>query len=599
MNKNTFLYFTTIFYFLILAPISLSQSLPDTSAIDKSFLESLPDSVKSDVLEEMKNNSKDKTTNFNKRPSSQLSKLDTIKDWENFKRAQLNTKKSERYGIKLFNSMQSSFMPLNEPNFGSDYVVDYGDALTIQLLGSSNELYIVEVLRSGAITLEDIGQVVVAGLNFEQVSDLIKNKYKNSMIGVDVVVSLSEIRDINILITGKVDFPGMYTLSGNSNVLQALNIAGGISETGSLRNIIIKRKGEPDRKVDLYEALIFGNTDNIPFLMSGDSLHIEPVKNLVRAGHGFNTTAVFELNDGESMQDLIRYSGGLNIEAGKSLNLVRFEKGAFNTFTINLDESTEYKAQNLDSVYAQKEAIGTVTITGDVKHPGIYSIASQDKILDLIQRSGGYLDSAYIFGSSLHREKAKELETIFADKAYQNLISFIASSPDMLGENGGQGLGLILNELKDHNPAGRVIAEFNQEILTNNMQQNIYLEDGDIIHIPSYSSNVYVFGEAGNPGAVLFKDGLSTKNYIMKSGGLTKFASSNFVFLVSPNGETKKINISGLLSFVDQDYEIYPGSVIYIPRHVGKIEGIALYATLAPIFSSLALSIASLNSINN
>ena len=64
-------------------------------------------------------------------------------------------------------------------------------------------------------------------------------------------------------------------------------------------------------------------------------------------------------------------------------------------------------------------------------------------------------------------------------------------------------------------------------------------------------------------------------------------------------GETKKINISGLLSFVDQDYEIYPGSVIYIPRHVGKIEGIALYATLAPIFSSLALSIASLNSINN
>ena len=76
-------------------------------------------------------------------------------------------------------------------------------------------------------------------------------------------------------------------------------------------------------------------------------------------------------------------------------------------------------------------------------------------------------------------------------------------------------------------------------------------------------------------------------------------ASSDFIFIVSPNGETLRIQTNGIRRFIDQGYDIYPGSVIYVPKHIGKIEGINLYATIAPIFSSLALSIASLNSIND
>ena len=57
--------------------------------------------------------------------------------------------------------------------------------------------------------------------------------------------------------------------------------------------------------------------------------------------------------------------------------------------------------------------------------------------------------------------------------------------------------------------------------------------------------------------------------------------------------------MNGISRFVNKSYEIYPGSVIYVPRHIGKVDGINLYATIAPIFSSLALSIASLNSIND
>ena len=422
-----------------------------------------------------------------KRPSSELQKLKIVQDWENFKKSQYQKTKSDRYGIKLFNTMQSSFMPLNEPNFGNNYIVDYGDFISIEIFGAAkNKKYKVEVERDGSIVLEDIGKIVVGGLNFEQATSLIKSKYESSSFGVSVIVNLEEIRDINILITGGVEFPGIYTLSGNSNVLQAINVAGGIKENGSLRNIIIKRKGKENLQIDLYEALIFGDLENIPFLMSGDSIHVEPSKNLVRAGYGFNEIAVFEMKDDETIQDLIRFSGGLDLQAGDDfLNLVRFESEEFNVTKIYSDQFSDFKIKHLDSVYAYKEQIGFVEVTGEVKYPGKYPISSKDRILDIVNRSGGYNDSAYIFGGSLYRDSVKKLEKSFAEKTYSNLITFIASNPSALqGASTGSSFAYILGELKEFNPSGRVITEFDETLLKDNLQDNIYLTDGDRIHIP-------------------------------------------------------------------------------------------------------------------
>ena len=109
---------------------------------------------------------------------------------------------------------------------------------------------------------------------------------------------------------------------------------------------------------------------------------------------------------------------------------------------------------------------------------------------------------------------------------------------------------------------------------------------------------VYIFGEVGKLGAVIFKENVRMLDYIKQSGGFTR-ASQNHVFIVSPNGETQKVSINRFQKYINQGYEVYPGSVIYVCRYVGKIDGINLYATIAPLFSSLALSIASLNSIND
>ena len=584
--------------------IANAQSISGLEEIDKDFLTSLPDEVREDVMKELEENLEQESNEFPRRPSSELSKLETVREWEEFKKKQSMESQTERYGLRIFNSMQSSFMPINEPNFGNNYIVDYGDVIKIQLYGASgkirNNIYLVEVQRDGTVVLDDIGSISVSGLNFEQVVDAIKKMYAQSFIGLDVVVTMSRSRDINVLVTGNVEFPGIYTLSGNSNILQALNVSGGANENGSLRNIVIKRKDRPDINVDLYQALIFGNIDSIPFLMSGDSIHVKPVQNLVRAGYGFNNTAVFEMLDNETIRDLVNYAGGLKIEAkADSLKIVRFNDNEFDSFNLSINDLENFKVKNLDSIYAEKENIGVITVSGNVRFPGKYSISSTDRLLDVIERSGGYTKSAYPFGASLYRKSTQDLESLFLEKAYRNLISFIASNPESLSGAGNDGLGYVLAEIKSHKPVGRIIADFDPVSLKESIQKNIYLNDQDRIHIPSYDSNVYIFGEVGNPGSVLFEESSDIREYIDKSGGFTRFSSKESIFIVSPNGETRKIYSNGLKQYLSQDVDVYPGSVIYVPRHIGKIDGVNFYATVAPIFSSLALSIASLNSINN
>ena len=178
---------------LLSSSLVYSQELGAINPMDKDFLNSLPESVRNDVISEMEDKNEG-GQNLQPRPSSEISKLETIKNWENFKKKQSLINNSERYGLTLFNSMQSSFMPLNEPNFGNNYVIDYGDYINIELIGTEAASYDIEVKRDGTVNIDKIGNVMVAGLNFEQVTRLIKQKYSTAFIGVEAFINLSAIR---------------------------------------------------------------------------------------------------------------------------------------------------------------------------------------------------------------------------------------------------------------------------------------------------------------------------------------------------------------------------------------------------------------------
>ncbi len=569
------------------------------SNIDEDYLNSLPEEVKNDILDEMSKSDESINNKVLKVPSSSVSSLETVKRWEQFLKNE-GMESSDRFGMKLFRSMQSTFMPINEPNMSADYILDYGDELEVLIVGSKQRISKEVIKRDGSISLQEIGKVYVGGKSLREASNIISSKIKTLTIGAEVFVSLTNLRDIQVLITGFSKFPGFYTLSGNTNILNALNVSGGISEQGSFRKIDIKRDGNVIETIDLYDALIFGDINFKESLRSGDSVYIHPAQKLIRSGNGFVNVGIFELKDEEGFKDFLKFTGGLTRKVSNtSISLNSLSNGVYESKVVDLSKLIEMKPKNNDSLYAIEESFGNVKISGEVMNPGIYQISSNEDIQSLIERAGGYKENAYPFGGILLRERAKEIERENNDRLYNNFIKYIASSISKgTGSQIGTSLPTVLNELKNIKVFGRVQAEFDLVKLADNPSKDIYLTDDDEIVIPKYQPIVFVYGEVQNPGGMRYNSSLNTKQYIELAGGFTDYGNKQSVIVVDPSGASKIYSSRNFEFNLNNTIDIYPGSLIYVSRDIDKVQGLEFTSASASIFSSLALALASLNSIN-
>ena len=183
-------------------------------------MESLPDNIREDVLSKIDQRDEDEKPLY-RRQSSMTDKPFSEEEME-------ARKKRNRFGDNIFDTMQSSFMPINEPNLDSSYILDFGDTLELQLIGQKNSIDNLSVKRDGSINIPEIGKIFVSGLSLDDVNKLIKAKISAAYIGVEAFITLVNIRDIQVLVTGNAYNPGIYTLNGNSNILNALSMAGGV-----------------------------------------------------------------------------------------------------------------------------------------------------------------------------------------------------------------------------------------------------------------------------------------------------------------------------------------------------------------------------------
>jgi protein involved in polysaccharide export with SLBB domain len=243
------------------------------------------------------------------------------------------------------------------------------------------------------------------------------------------------------------------------------------------------------------------------------------------------------------------------------------------------------------------ETIYTLSISGGVKKPGVYSFKKGATLHEMIAIAGGFSETAYPFGGALYRKKAAEIQRDSFEKSYSQLINFLATNTSRGSAviTNSQNLQVVLAELRAAKFKGRISAEFSSRKIAEDPSLDTVLADQDEIHIPEFTSDVYVSGDILNPGGRRYDSELDLYDYINQSGGLSRFADSERIIIIKPNGDADVVKASRLFS---SSSTIYPGSTIFVPKEIGKLEGISYVATLAPIVSSLALSLASLNSIN-
>jgi protein involved in polysaccharide export with SLBB domain len=604
MNKQSL-----ILSILLFAPIfGVAQQ------IDEAFLKNLPTDLRADFEKQSQLTADERDQNY-VNPETRIDNLENALEsaermLENIsrdlEREESKNNQLERIGDKFFQTYQASFLPINEPNADPSYILDAGDQITLQLIGQKNIVSKIKIKRDGAINIPDIGDIIVAGLSLQEATELVKKQVSQAFIGVEAFVSLSELRDINVLVVGNARQPGMYTLSGASSALSLLYAAGGIDENGSYRDIIHKRNNKDLQTIDLYEILLKGNLTFSHQLRSGDVLVVNPRLSEVRISGAFANPGIYEVLPSENLSNLLALAGMQGSHVSNNLAIERYTNGSTQQIVLDRSSVDSFKVLDGDSVSLlgsrpQFNKTKLVTISGEVNVPGIYAIDDNTTLLELIRQAGSYTAQAYPAGGILLRESLKELETASKEKSYNELIRYLIASPNFsstVSSSTGEGIITFLSLLKSYEPVGRTVTEFSLAKLNTNPSLNRVLQDGDQIHIPAYAPDVFIFGEVMNPGSVPYKEMANPHDYIAAAGNISRVADEDRILLISPSGEVRIITKQRFRIFQD-NLMVLPGSTIYVPREVGKLDGINLASTLAPIVSSLALSIASLNSINN
>lgn len=402
------------------------------------------------------------------------------------------------YGHNLFSSQNLTFAPnMNMPT-PANYVLGAGDQVIIDVWGDSELNLQYTIAPDGHITVPGIGRIQLNGMNVKQAESRIRTQFSTIYSDLDsseprtfLAISVGNVRTIKVNVMGEVKTPGTYTLSSFASAFHAMYAAGGTTNIGSLRNIRIFRAGRQAAEIDLYEYLMKGNNMGDISLQDGDIIMVEPIGILAQATGEVRRPMWYEIKDGETLQDLINFSGGFNGNAyTASLTLLRSGDAEMEAYTLSQPEYSSFKLQDGDRVEINniiEQYANIVEITGSVYRPGRYAIGERvNTVRDLIDIAQGTTGDAYSQRALLYREN---------DDLTITMQSF--SLIDLM--------------------SGRI--------------EDIKLKKNDLLHIPSVLSleqrfTVFIGGEVRRPGNYNFADNMSIEDIILQAGGLTEAAST-------------------------------------------------------------------------
>ena len=575
------------FYLFLIISVSFSISAQE---LDETYLASLPEDIRKDLterasegkdLEEKVYRSIDNPSDIKKKGPNSTDFIDDI------------------YGSAFFSSIQTSFMPINSPNLDDTYVLDFGDVLSIQQIGQNDSMDTFPIYRDGSINIPDIGKLFLAGLSLEEASSMIKAKFKQVYIGVEAFISLKNIRDVSILVSGDAFNPGIYTLNGSSNMLHALHSAGGIGQFGSYRSIKLIRDEKIIDTIDIYDILNNGNFGSKVRLRSGDIIFVDPRANVVSLEGAFKRPIKYELLKGQNLSDAVNYANGITIDQDSSnMYLYRLLDGGVKEIKIvNISQLRNIEANDEDRVFIRRHSFRSVVISGAVTRPGNYKMTEGENIFDLIEKSGGYTANAFPEAAVFTNEETKNISAAASEKLYLNFIDNLLEimQKGSSAETDISSLVMLAEGIRDSEPNGRLIVDlFNDS-------SPLLIKNGDSLFIPEQTNNIYIYGEVENQGAILIKDGADLDFYLTDRSSLKDTADKSSIYILYPNGRTTNYSRKrNLFANHPRNITIVPGSVIYVPRKIDNTLSNRITAqAYATILGNIGVTLASLSALND
>ncbi|WJG10397.1 SLBB domain-containing protein [Aliiglaciecola sp. LCG003] len=290
---------------------------------------------------------------------------------------------------------QISFAPSANTPVPADYVMGPGDSVNVQLFGKETGEFELFVNNEGSIQVPDLGPMSVVGLTYHEFKTQLTEKYSQQVIGVTPHITMGKLRTIQVYMVGEAYRPGAFTLSSLSTITHALFASGGVNEIGSLRNIQLKRAGKTVVTFDLYDLLVFGNTENDKRLQQGDVIFIPTVQKLVSIDGNVRRPAIYEAKANETLQDLISIAGGaLPSGAVDMIQIARkTPQAGLEVKTIDLISSTTKPMSLVNGDYinipdANDEFSNAIVVAGAYATPGLMQWKPSLTLASVIKNNG-------------------------------------------------------------------------------------------------------------------------------------------------------------------------------------------------------------------
>ncbi|WP_194091034.1 SLBB domain-containing protein [Vibrio hibernica] len=294
------------------------------------------------------------------------------------------------FGYDMFLGQPMEMSMVDNMPVPLDYKVAPGDTIKVQMFGRNNDEATVTIGRDGSVNLPELGPISVTGQTFEQLQTTLTSVINKRVMGVKVAISMVSMRAMQVYIVGEAIQPGAYNVNGLTTITQALIASGGVKESGSLRNIQLKRKGKVVKTLDLYGLLIKGDSSKDIRLMSGDTLFIPTKKNVVTLNGEVIRPAIYELKGKTTLGQLLAIGGGAKPEAYLSKVSVR-RTSAKGLEQATLDLSTtagqNFVLRDGDEIKFGKSSRSlnnAVAVRGEVVRQGAINFTPGMKVSDVI-----------------------------------------------------------------------------------------------------------------------------------------------------------------------------------------------------------------------
>src|SRR5438128_10904841 len=230
---------------------------------------------------------------------------------------------SRVFGVDAFRRTTTQFLPLLAGPVPPDYKLGPGDALVLILTGDVELAYTLQVTREGFILIPQVGQVFVANLSLDQLRDVLYTRLGRVYSGVKhgpnattrFDISVANVRANPVYVVGEVSQPGGYQISSLGTVLTALYAGGGLTERANMRGVELQRLGKPVATLDLYDYLLRGDVKSDVRLQTGDVLFVPVHGTRAEVEGAVTRPAIYELNAGETVVDLVHAAGGFRPDA--------------------------------------------------------------------------------------------------------------------------------------------------------------------------------------------------------------------------------------------------------------------------------------------